>query len=115
MSYRTREPPHGCARQGLPYGLRSEAPEGSAEVPGEADRAGYSLRWRRLSIRPSFRWWQGLPEGHGTAVAVSSPAELLLWVSLPHDLTFPFGRVIGAVGSHWSAKRYGGASINPGP
>lgn len=40
VSYRTREPPYGCARQGLPYRLGSEGPKGSAEVPGEADEAG---------------------------------------------------------------------------
>lgn len=51
----------------------------------------------------------------GSAAAVSPSAELLFWVSLPHDLTFPFGKIVGAVGSPSPGKRYGGASINPGP
>lgn len=61
--------------------------------------------------------WKRAGSAGGTQNCPSSlpPAERLSWVSLPHDLTFPFGRALGAVGSHWPGKRYGGASINPGP
>lgn len=58
---------------------------------------------------------EGPQENTGTAVAAGPSAEPLFWVSWPHELTFPFGRVIGAVGSHLPGKRYGGASINPDP
>lgn len=88
----------------------SEAPGGLAEGPKESSP-------RRLGgLRGGGPHVLTFLEAVGVfQPVVCPPAERLFWVSLPHDLTFPFGRAVGAVGSHHPGKRYGGASVNPGP
>lgn len=64
-------------------------------------------RWSRTWLSPALPFWN--------CRSSPPPAARLFWVSLPYDLTFPFGKAVGAVGSHWPGKRYGGASVNLGP